>query len=270
MEISLAGWSLHRRFQHKDNPLALLDYPQLARDEFGICAVELNSPYFVYKGPQEQAGIAAEYLDELRARAESAGVRLLSIAVDGDGDLAAPDEAERKRCVEAHRKWFDICRKLGCTSFRANSGGHDTPDRDRAVEQCIKSFRELAAMAEETGIRLLMENHGGVSQSPDTIVEIMQAVDSDCCRVLADFLNWPPEEDKLANLRKIAPYAWATHAKFLSFDESGESNEIDCAEVMEIFRDAGYSNPFGIEYEGPTDDHEGVLKSKALLERYAY
>jgi hypothetical protein len=71
-------------------------------------------------------------------------------------------------------------------------------------------------------------------------------------------------------LRAVAPYTWATHAKFLSFDENGESNEIDCKSVMEIFKATGYTNPFGIEYEGQTDDHAGVLKSKALIERYAY
>ena len=52
---------------------------------------------------------------------------------------------------------------------------------------------------------------------------------------------------------------------FLSFDENGESPEIDCRAAVQILKDAGYSNPLGIEYEGNTDDHEGVLKSKALL-----
>ena len=36
MEISLAGWSIHRRFQDKDNPLLMLDYPKVAAEEFGI------------------------------------------------------------------------------------------------------------------------------------------------------------------------------------------------------------------------------------------
>ena len=39
---------------------------------------------------------------------------------------------------------------------------------------------------------------------------------------------------------------------------------------MAVFKEAGYTNPFGIEYEGHTDDHEGVVKSKVLIEQYAY
>jgi sugar phosphate isomerase/epimerase len=93
----------------------------------------------------------------------------------------------------------------------------------------------------------------------------MKDVGSDYCCILADFLNWPAEDDKLENLRKVAPHSWAIHGKFLSFDENGESPEIDCRAAVQILKDAGYSNPLGIEYEGNTDDHEGVLKSKALL-----
>ena len=273
MEISLAGWSINRRFRNSDNPLALLDFPRLARDEFGLHAVELNSPFFVYEDANNpaQSGISDAYLDELRRRADGIDVRLLSIAVDGHGNLSALDEDERKQAVQNHTKWFGICQKLGCNAFRANSGGrHGTEASEEEIDQCVKSFKELAAIGEETGIRVMMENHGGVSVSPDNIVRIMDAVDSEYCRVLADFLNWRPEDDKVENLRQVAPYAWATHAKFLSFDESGESNEIDCKSVMAIFEETGYTNPFGIEYEGHTDDHEGVLKSKALIERHAY
>ena len=273
MEISLAGWSINRRFRNQENPLSLLDYPQLSRDEFGINAVELNSPFFVYEDVDNpaQSAISDIYVDELRRRADDAGVRMLSIAVDGHGNLSALDEDERKQAVQNHQKWFAICQKLGCNAFRANSGGgHGSDATEEEIGQCIKSFRELAAIGENTDIRVMMENHGGVSVSPANIVRVMEAVDSPYCRVLADFLNWRPEDDKVENLRAVAAYTWATHAKFLSFDENGESNEIDCKNVMALFKETGYTNPFGIEYEGQTDDHVGVIKSKALIERYAY
>jgi sugar phosphate isomerase/epimerase len=272
MEISLAGWSIHRRFRDPDNPLPLLDYPKLAVEEFDIRILELNSPFFKYEDPENQAAspIANGYLAELRTRADDLGVRLLNIAVDGHGDLASLDEQERKQAVQNHGKWIDACLELGCNSFRANSGGGwREPPTDEKIEQCIKSFGELAEACGKAGLRLMMENHGGVSVSPGNIVRVMDAVGSDHCRVLADFLNWPPEEDKLENLRQVAPYAWATHAKFLSFGPDGESPEIDCAAALKILADAGYRNPMGIEYEGKTDDHEGVLKSKALILKHA-
>ncbi len=273
MEISLAGWSINRRFRHPKNPLPLLDYPRTAVEEFGIHTIELNSPFFVYSDPDDPAAspIAGGFLAELKNRADDLGVRMLNIAVDAHGNLAAQDEAERKQAVENHKKWIDICVELGCNAFRANSGGgrRGEPVTPEQIRQCIKSFGELTQLAQQANIRLMMENHGGVSASPDNILQVMQAVNSDHCRVLADFLNWPAQDDKLENLRKVAPYAWATHAKFLSFGPDGESPEIDCAGALQILKEAGYDNPFGIEYEGKTDDHEGVLKSKALLRKHA-
>lgn len=270
MEISLAGWSIHRRFRAEENPLGMLDYPKVSAEEFGIHTVELNSPFFEYDDPDDQAGsnVKESHLDELIKRADDAGVRMLNIAVDGHGDLASTDEAERKQGVENHKKWFDICLKLGCNSFRANTGGRGDGTDEEKLNRSTQSFTELTELGEQTGVRVMIENHGGVSVSPENIIHIMDQVGSDHCRVLADFLNWPKEDDYLANLKKVAPYAWAIHGKFLSFDDAGESNEIDCGAAIKILKDAGYDNPWGIEYEGRTDDHEGVLKSKALLEKH--
>ena len=145
MEISLAGWSIHRRFF--DKQITMVDYPKVTAEEFGISMIELNSPFFVYEDQDDQAGspIKASHLADVKAAAADAGVTCLSIAVDGHGNLAALDEAERKAAVENHRKWFDIANELGCTSFRANSGGHG-PEGTEAeqIGQCTKSFAELA------------------------------------------------------------------------------------------------------------------------------
>lgn len=270
MEISLAGWSIHRRFF--DKKITIVDYPKVTADEFGINMIELNSPFFEYQNQdnQQTSPVKASNVAEIKKVAADSGVKCLSIAVDGHGNLAALDEAERKAAVDSHRKWFDISCELGCTSFRANSGGHGPEGTEqKQIGQCTKSFAELAEIGAKCNIVVTMENHGGISYDPDVIVRIMTEIDSPNCRVLADFLNWPDEDDKLANLEKVAPFAFATHAKFLSFDENGESPEIDAAKAIKILSDAGYSNPYGIEYEGKTDDHEGVLKSKALLLKHA-
>lgn len=270
MEISLAGWSIHRRFFAGE--LTLVDYPKVTAEEFGINMIELNSPFFEYEDPDNQATspIKASNIADIKTAAGDAGVRCLSIAVDRHGNLAALDESERRAAVENHRRWFDIAAELGCTSFRANSGGHGPEGtEEQQIGQCTKSFAELAEIATGRNIVVTMENHGGISYDPDVIVRIMTEIDSPHCRVLADFLNWPPEDDKLANLEKVAPFAFATHAKFLTFDRNGESPEIDAGKAVKILEAAGYRNPYGIEYEGETDDHEGVLKSKALLLKYA-
>ncbi len=270
MELSLAGWSIVRRFRAENDPLSILDFPRVSSEEFSIDAIELNSPFFAYADPDDKAtsAIADGHLAELKRRADDHGVRCLNIAVDGHGDLASIDETERAQAVENHRKWIDACVALGCNAFRANGGGRGEGDDKAKIAQCIKSFGDLSEESGKAGIRLMMENHGGISYDPDLMVRIVETIGSDYCAILADFLNWPPEDDRLENLRTVAPYAWAIHGKFLTFDADGESPEIDCGAAVKILKEAGYNNPWGIEYEGKTDDHEGVLKSKALLEKH--
>ncbi len=271
MQIALAGWSLNRRFRREHDPLKLIDYPRLAVEEFGIDRIELNSPFFVYDDPKEpaQSPISDAYLKDLKAAADAVNARIVGIAVDGHGNLGATDPAERKQAVENHRKWFDVCHALGCGAFRANSGGKGNESTPEEVKACTESFAQLAEWAQKADLTLLMENHWGISVNPDTMVEIITAVNSPHFGALADFGNFP-DEYRLEGLKKIAPYTKFVHAKFLEFDAAGEDPRINAKACMGIFREAGYQGIFGIEFEGKIDDHEGVVRSKALLQKYAY
>ena len=113
--ISLAQWSLHRTFfgpgLNADFRAALrsepdsvlrgthhpLDFPRLARQEFGIDAIEHVNTFFY--GHAEDAA----YLAELKRRADGEGVRSLLIMCDALGAIGAPDRLERARVVERHR-----------------------------------------------------------------------------------------------------------------------------------------------------------------------
>lgn len=273
MDISLAAWSINKRFRAETDPLSLLDFPQVSVEEFGIHMIEPVSSFFEYDGDdQGTSPFKAGYLEELRKRADDLGVRILNVAVDGHGDLSSLDEGERKKAVQNHLKWFDACQVLGCNAFRANSGGgwREEPTEEKVL-QCLKSFGELTEHAEKAGVRLMMENHGGISIRPDNIVRVMREVNSDYCRVLADFLNWSPNDDFLANLQMVAPYTWAVHVKLKNFDALGECVDIDVPRAFGILKEVGFQAPFGIEYgSGEDSDHDGVLKSKVVIERHGY
>ena len=45
MNIGLAGWAINGRFRTKENPLKMEEFPRVAKEEFGIDRVELNSPF---------------------------------------------------------------------------------------------------------------------------------------------------------------------------------------------------------------------------------
>lgn len=255
-QISLAGWSLVRRFRDPRDPLALLDFPRVARDEFGFDAVELNSPFFAARD--------GAYLTDLRGRADDAGVALLGIAVDREGDLAGLDPAERAAAIRNHIAWFDIAAALGCRFVRANLGGRDTPDESVALRAGIDSFAALARAAGERGVLVTIENHWGLSTSPEPMVQIFDAVASPHLGALVDCGNFP-QETLYESLARIAPYARAAHAKFHDFDEAGEHTGNDVGRCVAILRDAGYSGTWGIEFEGKGDERDGIQRSKTML-----
>lgn len=259
MKISLAGWSLNRRFRAQQHALTLLDFPRVARQEFDIHAVELNSPFFVSRDKR--------YLTELDEIAMGEGVDLLNIAVDDMGDLCNRDRTARQRAIESNANWLPVAVHLGCTAIRVNTGGKDLENDRDALMWAVDAYLELAERGRKAGVVVLIENHGGISSNPDNIIEIIEAVNSPWIGTLPDFGNFPPGIDRYDALEKLMPYAAAIHAKMYEFNEQGLEAKIDVPRCFNIIQKANYDGYLGVEFEGEGDEHDGVLKAKKLLER---
>jgi len=257
-EISVAAWSLHRMFYA--GKLKQIDMPALCRKEFDVGGLELVNSFF--PSPQYR------YCKDLRKRAEDHGVKILLIMCDGEGDMAHADKAVRRQAVRNHRKWLDVAQVLGCHSIRCNSG-HGQPGDQDAISRCAESFAELVEYARPDKLNVIIENHGGLSSDPDSLVAVIRKVNDPLMGTLPDFGNFPKEVDRYEAVRAMMPYAKAVSAKCHEFDESGNEKHIDYARMMKIVLDAGYKGWVGIEYEGPSvDESAGVKACKRLLERF--
>ena len=92
-----------------------LDFPRLAREDFGLNGVEFVNTMF--EVPTEG------YLKQLKNNADAHGVALVLIMVDEEGDGCAPTPHGRKEFQLFHRKWVDIAHYLGCHAIRTNCRG---------------------------------------------------------------------------------------------------------------------------------------------------
>ena len=262
MKLSLAGWSLQKQFRSGESPLRVVDFAKYTRDTFGLDAVELNNIFF--------ESTKSPYLDQVRLAAEAAGVTLLNIAVDEHGDLASLDPVSRAIAVANYARWIPIARYLGIAAIRANSGGTHVTNQKAAVECCTDSFRQLCDVGQKHGVRVLIENHWGLSYDPQFIVTLVRHVrlthGEDAIAVLADFGNWPDEVDRYDALTTIMPYAAAVHAKVNDIDEHLRHPRFDHARCIEIAKDAGYDGYLGIEFESETQDAvEGITRGVRRL-----
>ncbi len=260
--ISLAQWSLHRAlFGGQLDPL---DFPRVARDTYGIDAVEYVNSFY-----RERAGEAG-YLEELKQRAADAGVRSLLIMIDGEGALGDPDHAAQKKAIENHHRWVDAAVLLGCHSIRVNAQSSGTPDEQR--KRVADGLRLLLEYAAPRKINVIVENHGGLSSNGAWLAGVMTLVDQPRCGTLPDFGNFRLDGDawydRYQGVRELMPFAKAVSAKSHDFDEQGNETRTDYLRMLRIVIDAGYRGYVGVEYEGDRlPEPDGIRATKVLLER---
>ena len=260
--ISLAQWSLHRALRAGD--LDNLDFPRAAREDFGIEAVEYVNSFF-----HDKAGDYG-YLGELRRRADDHGVRSLLIMVDGQGNLGEADDAERRRSIERHFKWIAASSYLGGHAIRVNAGG--SGDRDEHSKRAADSLHRLCMLAEDYGVSVIVENHGGPSSDGAWLAQTIRRADHPRCGTLPDFGNFNigggRSYDRYQGIEELMPFAKALSAKSHTFDADGRERNTDYTRMMDIVAASGYRGWIGIEYEGGEhSEAEGIRLTKALLER---
>lgn len=253
MQIAVSSWSLHREFSKKN--IDLLEFLKVCRQGFHVNAVELCQMHF--------SSLDSYFLSQIKKKIVEHKLRIVNIPVD-IGDISQLDEINRRKDIEALKKWLNAGKELGSPSIRVNTGRSED---HFALDRIISAYRELVNYAERIGMKVLIENHGGLSNQPEAILRIIQEVNSPNLRICPDFGNFPPGR-RYNDLQKLAPYAFLVHAKTYEFDSRGEEKTIDISRCLDILRKTGYEGYLSIEFEGPGDQFQGVLKSKTLLEKY--
>ncbi|WP_341936818.1 sugar phosphate isomerase/epimerase family protein [Marinimicrobium sp. C2-29] len=259
--LSLAQWSLHRRFFGGDADPR--EFAQIARREFDIDGIEYVNQFY-------KETLSDRLIADLRNRAAGEGVQSLLIMVDGEGALGAPDEKAREQTVDNHKKWADAAHQLGCHSIRVNAQSEGSYDeqKQRAADGLVK----LAEYCEPLGLNVLVENHGGLSSNARWLSQVMETAKHPRVGTLPDFGNFVidretgEEYNRYRGVRELMPYAKAVSAKSYAFNEQGQETTINFQRMMDIVLAVGYSGWVGVEYEG--DKHseaEGIRLTRDLL-----
>ncbi len=286
--ISLAQWSLHKSYFGKsfelgwekfgqmmqEDPASVLqgdikpiDFPVLARQEFGIGGVEYVNQFFKDKAED------MEYLNGLNSRAADNDVKNVLIMVDGEGQLGNLDEKARVQAIENHYKWINAAKYLGCHSIRVNAAGSGTAEE--VADAAVDGLGRLSEYGAREGINVIVENHGGYSSDGTWLSGVMEQVGSPYCGTLPDLGNFciqrGPEGcaesyDMYLGVEQLMPFAKGVSAKTHNFDANGNETEIDYGRMLAIVKDAGFSGWIGVEYEGnELGEYEGIRATRDLL-----
>ncbi|MDJ0365918.1 sugar phosphate isomerase/epimerase family protein [Hymenobacter sp. H14-R3] len=271
-EISLAEWSLHKALFSKK--ISNLDFPGIAKKDYGISVVEYVNQFFKDKAED------TKYLADLLQRCRDHGVRNHLIMVDGEGDLGAPNQAERLQAVENHYKWVDAAKFLGCLTIRVNAFGKGTAAE--VQQAAVDGLGRLNEYAQKQRINVIVENHGSYTSDGKWLLQTIREVGQPSVGILPDFGNFCIRRDtgdlyqgtclesydKYQAVQEWMPLAKGVSAKTFDFDAAGNCVETDYPKMFRIIKESGFKGYVGIEYEGEKlSEDDGIRKTKALLEK---
>ena len=279
MHIAVSSWSFHRFLY--GGTLHLPDVP-LAVYECGIRYVELNDLFLA----PPQPGRLARLFGSRPAQASGpdygrtslmrvhqgrlrSGARLACWTIETDLTTGTAEEQSVQRAYIATA--IEAARFLGSPILRLTLGG-ESGDRS-AAGRAVDLLRGVLPVAVASGMRLAIENHGGLSSEAGVLEEVTGAfasIDSagapaiGVCLDLGHFA----EGEREAGIARLAPLAIHVHAPARAFDERGEETTIDYRSAMGTLRAAGYDAAISIEYTGDDEPREGIRKTKAIIERH--
>ena len=241
LKLSLAAYSFRQALDLKKPTMTLFDFIDLAAD-LPLDAVELTSYYF--------AETTDAYLDKLRDHAAKKKLAISGVPVGNS--FTSKDDAKRAVEVQKVKDWTARAAKLGAKTVRIFAGNLEKGETlDQAQKRVVDAVNECCATAEKAGILLALENHGGITDTPEHLLDLVKPVNSPALGVNIDTGNFRTP-DPYADIAKIAPYGVVSQVKTEVYP-GGKKQEADLGRVVKILKDANFHGYVALEYEAAED-----------------
>lgn len=222
------------------------------------------------------------YLARLKRHAARHGVSYCCLSIHQD--FVDPDPVFLKAQVEHTKKCIEIAYALGIGVVRINSGRWNTIKsfddlmkarglepilpgytEDDGFKWCVDSLNQCIPKAEECGVTLAVENHWGLTRSPEGLLRIAKEITSPWVGVMLDTGNFL--EDPYDKLAMVAPKAVYVQAKTYFGGGEWYTLNLDYPRIAKILATAGYTGWVALEMEGKENPDTAVPKSIQLLRK---
>ena len=255
LKLSLAAYSFRQALDLKKPTMTLFDFIDLAAT-LPLDAVELTSYYW--------AETTDAYLDKLKAHAAAKKLAISGVPVGNTFTLK--DDAKRKDEVRKVKEWTERAAKLGAKTVRIFAGnlekGETLADAQKRV---VDAMNECCEVAEKLGVYLALENHGGITDTAEHLLELVKPVKSPALGVNIDTGNFHTA-DPYADIARIAPYGVVSQVKTEVYP-GNKKEEADLGRVVKILKDANFHGYVALEYEAAEDPKVAVPRHVKELRR---
>jgi len=250
LKLSIAAYSYRDHLTGKKSPrLDLFDFVNLAAD-MALDGVEPTSYYF-------PADVTSDYLNRLKLHAFSLGLDISGTAVGNN--FCLPPGAKRDEQIALVERWIDRAAELDAPVIRIFAGNVARgTTQEQAVAWAIDGINAVLPYAAKKGIVLALENHGGITTTPEQVFKLVKAIDSPNFGVNLDTGNFRGS-DPYAEIAQLAPFAMNVQVKTEIQRGSGHSREdADLSRIVGILREARYSGYVVLEYEAAEDPLKAI------------
>ena len=208
MKIGIDSYSYHRYFgevyDNQQAPQKRMSYEDFLRRaiELGVDGVSLETCFF--------ESFAEDYLKNLRGIMDDGNLECVlawghPLGLEGGANAAAVDD------MLSHVKTCEILNSKVMRIVGSHFGLRNEPHGPQ-MEKIIKLMKEPVKVAEDSGIRLAMENHYDFTS--DEMLEIVEGVGSAYLGVTYDTGNSLRIGDSPSqSIKKLAKHVYATHTK---------------------------------------------------------
>lgn len=243
LKLSVAAYSYRQMLTAKPPTMDMFGFVDLAAD-LGFDAVEPTSYYF-------PADADDAYFARWKRHAFLQGMDVSGTAIGNN--FCLPSGPKRDEQIALTKKWIDRAAAIGAPVIRTFAGTvPKDATEDAAFGWVVECYNEVLPYAEAKGVVLAVENHGGITATPQQLLRIVEAIDHKNFGVNLDTANFRTE-DPYAALALLAPYAVNVQVKTEIHPKGRPTEDVDFGKIVDMLRLALYSGYVVLEYEAKED-----------------
>ena len=215
---------------------------------------------FIFKGGENLTLVFKrdrKEIEKAKEIAERKGIKFIEVSITSEWKEEIP-----------------MAKILNVKYLRVCTVWEDTQDMFKEV---VNELKEIGKMADEYGMEVVVENHGGLMTEAEKCKALIEEVELPNVKINydpANFLYYG--EDPTKAIDYILPYIGFTHFKSVKYENGkprycrSREGVIDYKKIFEKLIPS-YTGYIGLEYEEPTDVEEGTIDDfeylKNILER---
>lgn len=222
-------------YQREKKILTALTLPKFVRDELGMKLIDFNTRWLT--------SFDEQYVREVRGVAEGAGCFFSNLKVNHKfGDLYAKDGSDRRKAMANGRQQILAARILGARWIRFPVPRPVAKTRT----ETLSAHRELASIAKDHGVQVLVENNGWMRSEPDSVARLVKMIGSNVAPG-PDTGNWN-DDVRYEGIARSFLRAATCDFKVFDLTKDGQHQEYDIKRCFDVAWKTGFRGPWALEH----------------------